>query len=763
MGAGTAAAVSTESAGGAIPAHWDGLRIVRAFPRAARRAQAHRARGRPLPGGQRDRAAGDARGRAGAAVRARQGLADSRCSSTPTPRGAGCRGRWASAIWRSTRAPSPSWSRRSHRRVCSTSCGCCPSWRASPPPCRRRSATAPCQEVVETELDLRKLPILTTWPGDGGPYITLPMVITRDPDKGTRNVGCYRMQVYDAHTTGMHWQLHKTGRRHMRRYQGARADAHAGRGGARRRSRAHLRGDGAAARRHRRVPVRRLPAPASRSRWCAARPSTSRSRRPPTSCSRDTSTSTSRVGEGPFGDHTGYYSLADDYPVFHLTALTRREDPIYPTTVVGPPPQEDAWLGKATERLFLPLLQMTFPEIVDMNLPIEGVFHNLCIVSIKKEYPHHARKICHSLWGMGQMMFAKCIVVVDDDVNVQDVREVAWRALNNIDAKRDVFFAEGPIDVLDHASAAIGLRRQAGRGRHPQVEGRGLHPRVARGPEDAARGRKARVERDVEGAGAVSAAGADRVGGGRASPSRPHRRRCATRPGPAVGVRSMFNRIARALRRRQPGDVGGDRRRLAEARPSRRLLDGLGETPRFLDLGAGTLDGALEIARRAPGRARGGRRLRARDAASRARKKLAARPPRIAAARRRRPRPALRDGAFDGAFSAFCVRNLADLPRGMRELRRVVRPGGRVVDPRVPPARAAALLLRPHLQRARAAAARLGGDRRSRRLPLSARVHRALPLAAPSSSSAAAARWASPTSRRGPLFPSGVASMVVAS
>jgi 4-hydroxy-3-polyprenylbenzoate decarboxylase len=166
--------------------------------------------------------------------------------------------------------------------------------------------------------------------------------------------------------------------------------------------------------------------------------------------------------EGPFGDHTGYYSLADDYPVFHLTAITRRSSPIYATTVVGPPPQEDAWLGKATERLFLPLLQMTFPEIIDMNLPIEGCFHNLCIVSIHKEYPHHARKICHSLWGMGQMMFAKCIVVVDDDVNVQDVAEVAWRTLNNIDAKRDVFFAEGPIDVLDHASQAFGFGGKLG-------------------------------------------------------------------------------------------------------------------------------------------------------------------------------------------------------------------------------------------------------------------------------------------------------------
>ncbi|HEY6477897.1 MAG TPA: menaquinone biosynthesis decarboxylase [Polyangia bacterium] len=320
---------------------------------------------------------------------------------------------------------------------------------------------AACQEIVETEPDLGKLPVLTTWPEDGGPYITLPMVITRDPDKGTRNVGCYRMQVYDARTTGMHWQLHKTGRRHMRRYKEL--------GQQRMPVAVALGGDPVLAYAAtaplpdgideflfagflRRKPVEMvkcktidLEVPASADFVLEGYVDVDELRR-----------------EGPFGDHTGYYSLADDYPVFHLTAITRRESPIYATTVVGPPPQEDAWLGKATERLFLPLLQMTFPEIVDMNLPIEGVFHNLCIVSIKKEYPHHARKICHSLWGMGQMMFAKCIVVVDDDVNVQNVQEVTWRALNNIDAKRDVFFAEGPIDVLDHASQAFGFGGKLG-------------------------------------------------------------------------------------------------------------------------------------------------------------------------------------------------------------------------------------------------------------------------------------------------------------
>ncbi|HEX2657715.1 MAG TPA: menaquinone biosynthesis decarboxylase, partial [Polyangia bacterium] len=321
---------------------------------------------------------------------------------------------------------------------------------------------APCQQIVDTSPDLTKLPILTTWPEDGGPYITLPMVITRDPDKGTRNVGCYRMQVYGPRETGMHWQLHKTGRRHMRRYKEL--------GISRMPVAVALGGDPC-------LPyAATAPLPDGFDEFLFA----GFLRRKPVemvACKTidlEVSASADFVlegyvdvdeafrREGPFGDHTGYYSLADDYPVFHLTAITRRENPIYATTVVGPPPQEDAWLGKATERLFLPLLQMTFPEIVDMNLPIEGVFHNLCIVSIKKEYPHHARKICHSLWGMGQMMFAKCIVVVDDDVNVQDVREVAWRALNNIDAKRDVFFAEGPIDVLDHASTAFGFGGKLG-------------------------------------------------------------------------------------------------------------------------------------------------------------------------------------------------------------------------------------------------------------------------------------------------------------
>jgi len=326
----------------------------------------------------------------------------------------------------------------------------------------RTVKSAPCQEVVDTSPDLTKLPIITCWPDDGGPYITLPMVITRDPDKGTRNVGCYRMQVYGPRETGMHWQLHKTGRRHMRRYQEL--------GQKRMPVSVALGGD----------PILPYAATAPLPDGIDEFMFAGFLRRKPVEMVRcktndlevpasadfvlegyvDVDEALRR--EGPFGDHTGYYSLADDYPTFHLTAITRRENPIYATTVVGPPPQEDAWLGKATERLFLPLLQMTFPEIIDMNLPVEGCFHNLCVVSIHKEYPHHARKICHSLWGMGQMMFAKCIIVVDDDVNVQNVAEVAWRALNNIDAKRDVFFAEGPIDVLDHASQSFGFGGKLG-------------------------------------------------------------------------------------------------------------------------------------------------------------------------------------------------------------------------------------------------------------------------------------------------------------
>ena len=171
---------------------------------------------------------------------------------------------------------------------------------------------------------------------------------------------------------------------------------------------------------------------------------------------------TERRMEGPFGDHTGYYSLADMYPVVHVTAITHRRSPVYPCTIVGPPPMEDGWLGKATERLFLPLLRLTLPEVVDMNLPVEGIFHNIALVSIKKRYPGHAFKVMHALWGLGQAMFTKMIFIFDDDVDVQNVKECLWRLGNNIDPERDMCVVRGPIDVLDHASRALGFGSKVG-------------------------------------------------------------------------------------------------------------------------------------------------------------------------------------------------------------------------------------------------------------------------------------------------------------
>ena len=312
----------------------------------------------------------------------------------------------------------------------------------------RRVAQAPCQEIVETERpSLAMLPILTCWPGDGGRYITLPGVFTRDPVTGARNVGMYRLQVFDERTLGMHWQIHKGGAEHERR-AGARVPVAIALGGDPAMIYAAsaplppgvdevvfagwLRGAPVELVKCRTVDLE-VPAEAEIVLEGYVDPA-------------------ERRLEGPFGDHTGYYSLARDYPVFHLTAITRRARPIYPTTIVGRPPQEDYWLGKATERLFLPIMRLMLPEIVDVNMPAEGVFHNLVIVSIKKRYPGHARKVMTALWGMGLMMLAKTIVVVSDHVNVHDLSEVAWRATGNIDPKRDLMILEGPMDDLDHAA-----------------------------------------------------------------------------------------------------------------------------------------------------------------------------------------------------------------------------------------------------------------------------------------------------------------------
>ncbi len=312
---------------------------------------------------------------------------------------------------------------------------------------------AAVQEVVEAgdDVDLMRLPVLTTWPLDGGPFVTLPLVFTRSPDGGPQNVGMYRMQRYDARTMGMHWQRHKQGR------------AHAAKWG-------------------RRVPVAvaigadpaityaaTAPLPPIVDEISLAGFLRGRNVRMTRAKTLDLNVPADaefvlegyvdnddlRV-EGPFGDHTGVYSLADYYPTFHVTCVTRRREPIYAATVVGKPPMEDAWLGKTTERIFLPLLQTVVPEIVDYNLPVEGGFHNLCIVSVDKTYPGQAKKVMNALWGLGHMMMlTRCIVVVDRDVDVHDMRAVTWFALNNVDPSRDLVVMPGPVDDLDHSGSYL--------------------------------------------------------------------------------------------------------------------------------------------------------------------------------------------------------------------------------------------------------------------------------------------------------------------
>ena len=323
--------------------------------------------------------------------------------------------------------------------------------------------SAPCQEVVEEgdRVDLTQLPILTCWPDDGGPFITLPIVLTHDPETGVRNCGMYRMQLLDKRTTAMHWQAHKTGMRHFHKYKerGQKVPVAVVLGGDPALTYAATAPlpDGVdelmLAGFLRRRAVELVPCKTQPLEVPADADFVLEGYVDPTE---------PLVDEGPFGDHTGFYTPRDKYPAFHVTAVTRRKDAIYPATVVGRPPMEDAWLGKATERLFLPLVRMMLPELVDYNLPVEGVFHNMAIVAIDKQYPWHGRKIMHALWGMGQLMFTKCVVVVDKDVNVHDLAEVAWRVLNNIDPKRDVMISDGPYDVLDHASCSVGFGGKMG-------------------------------------------------------------------------------------------------------------------------------------------------------------------------------------------------------------------------------------------------------------------------------------------------------------
>jgi 4-hydroxy-3-polyprenylbenzoate decarboxylase len=359
---------------------------------------------------------------------------------------------------------------------------------------------APCKEMIRRDhFDLNYFPILKCWPHDGGRFITLPCVHTRDPKTGKRNIGMYRMQVYDGQTTGMHWQRQKVAAEHYR--EALRAAAAAG-----------AESDPALS-----VSASRVAMMAESAGGAVTIPDQSASAIPQLALGKlkgsrlevavaigtDPATTFSAIvpappeveefliagflrgkpveivkcetvdlevpahaeiilegyaelgelrSEGPFGDHTGFYTLPDEYPVFHLTCITHRKDPVYAATIVGKPPMEDAWMGKAVARIFLPAMKMTIPELVDINLPVEAVFHNLMIVSIKKSYPGHARKVMSAIWSLGQAMFTKCIIVVDEDCDVQNIPEVVLRVANNIDPERDVQFTLGPIDSLDHSS-----------------------------------------------------------------------------------------------------------------------------------------------------------------------------------------------------------------------------------------------------------------------------------------------------------------------
>ncbi len=311
---------------------------------------------------------------------------------------------------------------------------------------------APVQQVVHTEdSSLDTLPILQCWPADGGRFITLPQVITRDPQSSTRNVGMYRLQIVDERTLLVHWQRHKGGAEHERLARAAHLEA---------------------------IPAAVVLGGDPASMWCASAPlppnideyllagylrgapvsfvdCVSQPLEVPANAEiviEGTIDPNEHQPEGPFGDHTGYYTPVEPFPVFHVTAITHRQDPIYPATVVGIPPMEDAWMGKATERLFLPLMRLFLPEIVDVNMPAEGVFHNLVLVSIKKRFPGHARKVVFGMWGLALLSLAKTIVVFDEWVDVQQLSQAAWQALGNVDWSHDVIINNGPVDHLDHAS-----------------------------------------------------------------------------------------------------------------------------------------------------------------------------------------------------------------------------------------------------------------------------------------------------------------------
>jgi 4-hydroxy-3-polyprenylbenzoate decarboxylase len=344
-----------------------------------------------------------------------------------------------------------------------------------------------CKEVIRRkDFSLDYFPILKCWPEDGGRYITLPMVFSKNPDTGKRNCGCYRMQVYDGRTTGMHWQTHKQGAEHFRRFRGKKMEVAVAIGA-----------DPAT------MYSAILPLPPDLDEMMISGFLRSKPVEMVKCETVDIEVPANaeivlegyvEIGEirreGPFGDHTGFYSLEDDYPVFHVECITHRKNPIYATTIVGPPPMEDFYMGKAIERIFLPLMRLQLPEVRDICMPAEGIFHNLILVAIRKSYPGHARKVMHAIWGLGQAMFSKCIVVVDEDVNVQDLSETAWKALNNIDPERDIQFVMGPVDSLDHASRLPNYGSKMGIDATRKWPGEGFTrpwPDVIRMPEDVRR------------------------------------------------------------------------------------------------------------------------------------------------------------------------------------------------------------------------------------------------------------------------------------
>lgn len=323
-------------------------------------------------------------------------------------------------------------------------------------------ANGKCQEVVQTgeDVDLTQLPVLTCWPEDGGPFITLPLVFTNDPNTGKRNVGMYRIQVFDRNTCGMHWQMHKTGMRQMEDAgaKGKHLEVCVVLGGDPAITfsaisplppgidemlfAGFLRREGVPLVKAKTVDVM-VPSDAEFVIEGYVDPA-------------------ERRLEGPFGDHTGYYSLAQEFPVLHVTAITRRTQAVYPATIVGQPPMEDGWMGKAVERIFLPLIQMSVPEIVDMNLPVEATFHNMAFVSIKKKYPGHAYKVMNAIWGLGGLSFTKFVFIFDEDCDVQNLQEVIFRIGANCDPMRDTLLTKGPVDQLDHAAIQEGFGGKMG-------------------------------------------------------------------------------------------------------------------------------------------------------------------------------------------------------------------------------------------------------------------------------------------------------------